>query len=58
VPDSETGGGRWALYRLFIDQDGIFTIVEEKRSTDTRIRREVIGQMQDYAANAVAYWPI
>ena len=34
------------------------TLVEVKRSTDTRIRREVIGQMLDYAANAVAYWPV
>ena len=29
-----------------------------KRSTDSRIRREVVGQMLDYAANAVAYWPV
>jgi hypothetical protein len=29
-----------------------------KRSSDTRIRREVVGQMLDYAANALLYWPI
>jgi hypothetical protein len=34
------------------------TLVEVKRSTDTRIRREVVGQMLDYAANAILYWPI
>lgn len=34
------------------------TIVEVKRSTDTRIRREVIGQMLDYAANGVVYWSV
>jgi len=28
-----------------------------KRSSDTRIRREVVGQMLDYAANSVVYWP-
>ena len=28
-----------------------------KRSTDSRIRREVVGQMLDYAANAILYWP-
>ena len=33
-------------------------MVEVKRSTDTRIRREVIGQILDYAANAVSYWTI
>jgi hypothetical protein len=32
--------------------------VEVKRSTDTRIRREVVGQMLDYAANAVMYWSV
>ena len=31
---------------------------EVKRSTDTRIRREVVGQMLDYAADAVTYWPV
>lgn len=29
-----------------------------KRSTDTRIRREVVGQMLDYAANAAVFWSI
>jgi hypothetical protein len=47
---------RWAADHLFVDQDVIPTIVEVKRSDDTRIRREVVGQMLEYAANAVAYW--
>jgi len=58
VPDEEEGGDRWSLDHLFLDQDGIPTLVEVKRSSDTRIRREVVGQMLDYVANAVAYWPI
>jgi hypothetical protein len=33
------------------------TPVEVKRSSDTRLRREVVGQMLDYAANAIVYWP-
>ncbi|MFI6405077.1 hypothetical protein [Streptomyces sp. NPDC050548] len=33
------------------------TLVEVNRATDTRIRREVVGQMLDYAANAARYWP-
>jgi hypothetical protein len=57
VPDEEDVTGRWSLDHLFLDQDGIPTLVEVKRSTDTRIRREVVGQMLDYAANAVVYWP-
>jgi hypothetical protein len=58
VPDQEDGGGRWAVDHLFLDQEGIPTLVEVKRSSDTRIRREVVGQMLDYAANAVVYWPV
>ena len=58
VPSQVDGGSRWSLDHLFIDQDGISTLIEVKRSTDTRIRREVVGQMLDYAANAVVYWPV
>jgi hypothetical protein len=49
---------RWSLDHLFLDQDGVPTLVEVKRGTDTRIRREVVGQMLDYAANGVVYWPL
>jgi len=58
LPSETDGSGRWSVDNLFLDQDAIPTIIEVKRSTDTRIRREVIGQMLDYAANAIAYWPI
>jgi hypothetical protein len=57
IPDSEGGRARWSLDHLFIDQDSIPTLVEVKRSSDTRLRREVVGQMLDYAANVAAYWP-
>lgn len=58
VPKSDGGADQWSADHLFVDQDGIPTIVEVKRSTDTRIRREVVGQMLDYAANGVRYWPV
>src|SRR5260370_8548371 len=58
VPGEEEGSDRWALDHLFLDQDAVPTLVEVKRSSDTRIRREVVGQMLDYAANAVVYWPV
>ena len=58
VPAFEGGGAQWAVDHLYIDQDGIPTIIEVKRASDTRIRREVVGQMLDYAANGVRYWPI
>lgn len=48
---------RWSLDHLFLDQEGIPTLVEVKRSENTQIRREVVGQMLDYAANAVQFWP-
>lgn len=57
VPDSDASAGRWSVDHLFVDQDAVPTLVEVKRSTDTRIRREVVGQMLDYAANGVRYWP-
>jgi hypothetical protein len=58
VPSEEGGNFRWSVDHLFLDQDAIPTIVEVKRSSDTRIRREVVGQILDYAANAVVYWPV
>lgn len=57
IPAQEHGSERWSVDHLFIDQDAIPTLVEVKRSSDSRIRREVVGQMLDYAANAVVYWP-
>lgn len=58
VPLEEDGREWLSLDHLFIDQDGIPTLVEVKRSSDTRTRREVVGQMLDYASNAVSYWSI
>ena len=58
VPHAEDSPDRWSLEHLFLDQDAIPTLIEVKRSSDTRIRREVVGQMLDYAANGVAYWPV
>jgi hypothetical protein len=56
VADREDAGDRWSLDHLFVDQDAIPTFVEVKRSSNTEIRRKVVGQMLDYAANASAYW--
>ena len=57
VPDRAEGSGRWSVDHLFIDQDAVPTFVEVKRGRDTRLRREVVGQMLDYAANGARYWP-
>jgi hypothetical protein len=56
VPAAADGAGYWSLDHLFLDGDGVPILVEVKRATDTRARREVIAQMLDYAANGVAYW--
>lgn len=58
VPKAADGPDWFSLDHLFIDQDAVLTLVEVKRVTDTRIRREVVGQMLDYAANAASYWQI
>ncbi len=57
IPSENEGTSWWFADHLFLDQEGIPTIVEVKRQTDTRLRREVVGQMLDYAANAVTYLP-
>jgi len=57
VPAAEGEGDWWSVDHLFVDQDGVPTLVEVKRSGDTRARREVVAQMLDYAAHA-ANWPV
>lgn len=57
IPGGLNESDRWSVDHVFIDQDAIPTLVEVKRSENTQIRREVVGQMFDYAANAVAHWP-
>ncbi len=56
IADSEDGTGRWSLDHLFVTRDAVPVLVELKRAVDTRLRREVVGQLLDYAANATAYW--
>jgi hypothetical protein len=56
VPDPESGIDRWALDLLLGDQDARPTLVECKRAGNSEIRRELIGQAIEYAANAQYYW--
>jgi len=58
VPGGEQQGARWSIDHLLLDQNAVPAFVETKRSSDTRIRREIVGQMLDYAANTQRYWPI
>ncbi len=56
VPDPSTGENRWSIDLFFVDQDAMPTFIECKRYNDTRAKREVVGQMLDYAANGHYYW--
>ncbi len=58
VPSSDASGANFSLDHLFVDADCVPVFVEVKRASDSRIRREVVGQMLDYAANGVKYWPV
>lgn len=50
LPEYQDGANTFSLDHLMVDNEGIPALVEIKRSTDTRVRREVIAQMLDYAA--------
>ena len=56
VADAPDGADRWSLDHLFVDQDAVPTLVEVKRGRNSQIRREVVGQMLDYAANGSQFW--
>jgi hypothetical protein len=57
VRDAKDASDRWSLDHLFVTRKAIPVLVEVKRAVDTRLRREVVGQMLDYASNSVAHWP-
>lgn len=52
VTAAEDEGNAFSLDHLLVDSEGVPVLVEVKRSTDTRIRREVAAQMLDYACRA------
>ena len=53
----EAGAGDWwAVDHLFIDQDAMPTLVEVKRGSNPQVRREVVGQMLEYATHASQTW--
>ena len=52
IADAPDSGSRWAVDHLLMDQDAVPTFVEVKRSSNSEIRRSVVGQMLDYAAHA------
>jgi hypothetical protein len=63
--DDDSGTHRWILVSrgvdqagpdyVFLDEQGVPTLVEVTRSADPHASRELIGQMVDFAANVIAY---
>jgi len=56
IVHGEDGGARWSVDHLFLDQEGVPTLVEVKHSSNTEIRRQIVGQILEYAANFTNYW--
>ncbi len=56
ISESPGAGGRWSVDHLMVDQDAVPTLVEVKRGENSEIRRNVVGQMLEYAAHAAATW--
>lgn len=46
----------WSLDHLLADQRAVLTLVETKLAENPEARREVIGQIMEYAANARMLW--
>ena len=48
--------GGWSLDHLYVDQRGVLILVETKLIQNPESRREVVGQIIEYAASAVESW--
>ena len=57
VAEGDDSYNAYYLDHLLVDQSGVPVLVEVKRSTDTRTRREVVAQMLDYASR-VSSWDV
>lgn len=57
VSGEADGSSTYYLDHLFVGTDAVPVLVEVKRSSDTRIRREVVGQMMDYVSG-IRFWDV
>jgi len=48
--------GDWSVDHLLVDQHGILTLIEAKLVENRESRRDVIGQVMEYAANVQQSW--
>ena len=58
IADQPDASDRWAVDHLIVDQDAVPTLVEVKRSANPQLRRNVVGQMLEYAAHAATTWTV
>ena len=58
VESPTTGSVRWSLDFLFVDDHAVPTFVECKLQKNPEARREIVGQMLEYVANAQHYWRV
>ncbi len=58
VESPHSGEARWSLDFLFSDDQAIPTFVECKLHKNPEARREIVGQMFEYVANAQHYWNV
>ncbi len=56
IAESADASARWSVDHLIVDQDAVPTLVEVKRGSNSEIRRQVVGQMLEYAAHAANTW--
>ena len=54
IPETPGAPDRWWVDLLLVDQDATPTLVEVKRGENNQVRREVVGQVMDYAAHATS----
>lgn len=54
----EEGEDLWSIDNLFVDQNAVLTLAAIKRGSESYLNLEMVGQMLDYAANAVAEPPV
>src|SRR4051812_47404010 len=58
VPLTELGGDHLSVDHFLVTASAVPVLVEVKRASNREIRRQIVGQMLDYAANANRYWPV
>ena len=56
IAPSAGEAARWAVDHLIIDQNAVPTLAEVKRGWNPDIRRAIVGQLLEYAAQASQTW--